>query len=177
MSIPLLPCPHLRWMAADLQLTHDGFSVRVRVTLRLAVYCQSVRLGDKHLETHYQHFFQLNPWVIVLRWHPLWLEDGSFVYNCSWSSSAQSFSGPSPAGIMTYFTVSNSRLSNLEGQVPVFISPKNSVVILPGTGFPFRCLLRLAGLRCRYSNPPPPPQFLCVVCVSFAAIHVYWAVT
>jgi hypothetical protein len=28
-------------------------------------------------------------------------------------------------------------------------------VILPGTGFPLRCLLRLAGLRWRYSTPPP----------------------
>jgi hypothetical protein len=28
-------------------------------------------------------------------------------------------------------------------------------VIPPGTGFPFRRLLRLAGLRWRYSNPPP----------------------
>jgi hypothetical protein len=34
--------------------------VRVRVTLRLAIYRQSVRLGDKPLKTHDQHFFQLN---------------------------------------------------------------------------------------------------------------------
>jgi hypothetical protein len=34
---------------------------RFRVTLRLAVYRQSVRLGDKFLETHEQNFiFQLN---------------------------------------------------------------------------------------------------------------------
>jgi hypothetical protein len=41
---------------------------RVRVTLRLAVYRQSVRLGTKPLETHNQYFFQLktyecNPYV------------------------------------------------------------------------------------------------------------------
>jgi hypothetical protein len=39
--------------------------VKVTVTLRLAVYGQSVRLGVKPLETHYQRFFfffwQLNP--------------------------------------------------------------------------------------------------------------------
>jgi hypothetical protein len=29
----------------------------VRITLRLAVYRQSVRLGDKLLETHYQNFY------------------------------------------------------------------------------------------------------------------------
>jgi hypothetical protein len=34
---------------------------------------------------------------------PLWLEDMSVVYNCGWSSTAQSFSGPSPAGLMTIF--------------------------------------------------------------------------
>jgi hypothetical protein len=34
--------------------------IKVRVTLRLAVYRQSVRLGDKPLEAHDQHFFQLN---------------------------------------------------------------------------------------------------------------------
>jgi hypothetical protein len=28
-------------------------------------------------------------------------------------------------------------------------------VIPPGIGFPLRCLLRLAGVRWRYSNPPP----------------------
>jgi hypothetical protein len=34
--------------------------VRVRVNLRLAVYRQSVHLDAKPLETHNQHFFQLN---------------------------------------------------------------------------------------------------------------------
>jgi hypothetical protein len=45
----------------------------------------------------------------------------------------------------------------LEGQAPVFISPRKRVSRLypPGIGFPFRRLLRLTGLRCRYSTPPP----------------------
>jgi hypothetical protein len=34
-------------------------------------------------------------------------------------------------------------------------------VIPPGTGFPFRRLLRLAGLRWRYSIPPPHGIFRC----------------
>jgi hypothetical protein len=37
---------------------------------------------------------------------------------------------------------------NLEGQ------EQGGPVMPAGTGFPFRCLLRPAGLRCRYSNPP-----------------------
>jgi hypothetical protein len=46
---------------------------------------------------------------------------------------------------------------NLEGQISVFISPKEQggPVIPPGTGFPFRRLLRLAEQRWRHSNPPP----------------------
>jgi hypothetical protein len=46
---------------------------------------------------------------------------------------------------------------NLEGQVPLFISPQEQggPVIPPGTGFSFRRLLRLAGLQWRYSTPPP----------------------
>jgi hypothetical protein len=36
-------------------------------------------------------------------WRSLWREDGSVVYNCSWSSPAQSFSGPSPIGLVTIF--------------------------------------------------------------------------
>jgi hypothetical protein len=34
---------------------------------------------------------------------PLWREDGSVVYNCCWPSPAQSFSGPSPLGLVTIF--------------------------------------------------------------------------
>jgi hypothetical protein len=39
---------------------------------------------------------------------------------------------------------------------PYFYIPQElgGPVVPPGTGFPFR-RLRLAGLRCRYSNPPP----------------------
>jgi hypothetical protein len=43
----------------------------------------------------------------------------------------------------------------LEGQVPVFISPRNRVAGGGGTGFPFCLLLRLAGVQWRYSNPCP----------------------
>jgi hypothetical protein len=45
---------------------------------------------------------------------------------------------------------------NLEEQVLVFMSPQwqGGAVMSPDTGFPFRPLLRLAGLRWRYSNSP-----------------------
>jgi hypothetical protein len=41
--------------------------------------------------------------VIVLMLYHLWREDESVVYNCCWPSLAQSFSGPSPAGLITTF--------------------------------------------------------------------------
>jgi hypothetical protein len=55
------------------------------------------------------------------------------------------------------FTVSDSRLPQLGGPGPRIYIPqeKGGPVIHPGTGFPFRRLLRLAGLRWRYSTSPP----------------------
>jgi hypothetical protein len=61
---------------------------------------------------------------------PLWREDGSVIYDCCWSSPAQSFFGASPVRLSTYFTVSDLRLPNLEGQIPVFTSPRNRMAQL-----------------------------------------------
>jgi hypothetical protein len=61
---------------------------------------------------------------------PLWREDGSVVGNCYWPSPAQSFSGPSPAGLVAIFYC-------------LFWD------------FPFHHLLWLAGSRWGYSTPPP----------------------
>jgi hypothetical protein len=48
-------------------LPEQGQRVRVRVNLRLMVNRPSVRLGNKHLETHHQQFFSNStPAVIVL---------------------------------------------------------------------------------------------------------------
>jgi hypothetical protein len=62
-----------------------------------------------------------------------------------------------PRDSWPHFTVSNSRLSQPGGPGPRIYIPQEQVgpVIAPGTGFPFRRLLRLAGLRWRYSTPPP----------------------
>jgi hypothetical protein len=89
--------------------------------------------------------------------HLLSREDGSVVYNCCWSSPEESISGPSPADSWSHFTVSDSRPPQPGGSGPRIYIPQeqNGPVIPPGTGFPFRRLLRLAGLRWRYSNPPP----------------------
>jgi hypothetical protein len=90
--------------------------------------------------------------VIVVMKYFLWIEDGSVVCNCCWSSPGQSFSGPSPAGLMTTFDSLRFETPPNWGQVP---HEQGVPVIPPGTGIPFRRLLRLTGLRRRYSIPPP----------------------
>jgi hypothetical protein len=55
------------------------------------------------------------------------------------------------------FSVTDSRLSQPGGSGPRIYNPQEQCgpVIPAGTGFPFRRLLRLAGLRWRYSTPRP----------------------
>jgi hypothetical protein len=109
---------------------------------------QPVLMSSTHLGPNTRYLLLSESFGFVDDGRPLWREDGSDVYNCCWTSPAQSLSGPIPAGLMTtFYCLRFETPPNLEGQVPVFIPP--------GTGFPFRHLLRLAGLQWRYSNPPP----------------------
>jgi hypothetical protein len=66
-----------------------------------------------------------------------------------------------PRDSWQYSTVSDSTLPNLEGQIPLFIYPRNRVAQLypPAPGSLFCRLLRLAGLWRMYSNPPPHGVF------------------
>jgi hypothetical protein len=52
---------------------------------------------------------------------------------------------------------SDSKLPQSGGPGPRIYIPQEQgcLVINPGTGFPFNRLLRLAGIRRKYSNPPP----------------------
>jgi hypothetical protein len=66
--------------------------------------------------------------------------------------------GPSPAGLVTnHILLSQIRDPQRGGPGPrVYILQEQGGPIIPlGTVFPFRRLLRLAGLRRRYSNLPP----------------------
>jgi hypothetical protein len=60
-------------------------------------------------------------------------------------------------GTHDHILFSDSRLLQSGGRVPLIYIPKEQGgSVLPlDTGFPFRRLLRLAGLRWRHSNPPP----------------------
>jgi hypothetical protein len=59
------------------------------------------------------------------------------------------------------FTVLNSTLPQPGGPGPRIYIPEEQggPVIPPGTRFPFRLLLRLAGLRWKYSIPPPQGNY------------------
>jgi hypothetical protein len=63
-----------------------------------------------------------------------------------------------------YFTVSDLRLPQPWGPGARIYIPQEqgNPVIPPGTGFPFHRLQRLAGLRLRYSNPPPHGLLKCI---------------
>jgi hypothetical protein len=62
-----------------------------------------------------------------------------------------------PRDSLVHFTVSDSRLPQPGGPGPRIYIPQEQggPVIPPGNAFPFRLLLRLAGLQWRYSTPPP----------------------
>jgi hypothetical protein len=80
---------------------------------------------------------------------------GSVVCYCCWPSPAQSFSGPSPVGLVTtFFSLKFMSPPTWRARSP-YLHPQDQggPVIPPRTGFPFRRLLRLAGLRWRYSTP------------------------
>jgi hypothetical protein len=69
-------------------------------------------------------FFNWTLAVIVVMYHRLWREDGSIIYNCCWPLSAQLFSGPSPAGLMTVLTVWKLRLPQPGGLGPRIYIPQ-----------------------------------------------------
>jgi hypothetical protein len=63
---------------------------------------------------------------------------------------------------LSHILLSHLRFPQPGGPGPRIYIPQEQVcpIIPPGTGFPFRSLLRLAGLRWRYSNQPPHGQSL-----------------
>jgi hypothetical protein len=58
-----------------------------------------------------------------------WRKDGSVIYNCFWFSPAQSFSGPSPAGLITTFYC-------LRFETPPTWRARSPYLYPPTTGWP-----------------------------------------
>jgi hypothetical protein len=77
--------------------------------------------------------------------------------NCFWALPEQSLLGRSPAELTAIFYCLIWDSSNLESQVPVFISPRNRVAQLypRALGSLFVASYNSQELRWRYSNPPP----------------------
>jgi hypothetical protein len=75
--------------------------VKVKVILRPTV-SRPVCLGIKHPSGTYDQIFVIVRQLLVC-WcgRSLWREDGSVVYNCSWPLPVQTFSGPTPMGLVT----------------------------------------------------------------------------
>jgi hypothetical protein len=138
--------------------------VRVRVTLRLAITASQFVLATSPLRLTISNFiFQLNT-CGYSHYVRSSLTRGWFRrYNCCWSSPAQSFSDPSPAELKTLFYCLRFGTSLFVASWrpgPRIYIPQEQVgpVIPPGTGFLFRRLLRLAGLRWRYSTSSLGPS-------------------
>jgi hypothetical protein len=121
---------------------------------------QSVFLSSTHLGLTTRFLLLSDSCGFVDVGRSLWREKWSAVYNCCWSSPAQSFLGPSPAGLVIIFYYFKFETPpNLEGQVPVFISPRNRVaqlypqalgsLFLDIWGYPISSLL-LGGLDRRH---------------------------
>jgi hypothetical protein len=121
-------CPLLKSLLPD-ECPTTKFRVRVRVTLQLAVYRQSLRLGDKPLRLTTSNFvFQLNtcfhsPYVTSSLTRG-WVCSLQLLLALARAVILRSESRGTHDHILLY-RIQDS--PNLEGQVPVFISPRNRV--------------------------------------------------
>jgi hypothetical protein len=80
---------------------------------------------------------------------------------------ASAFSGPSPAGLMATFYCLRFETPPTWKPGPRIYIPheQGGSVITPGTGFPFRRLLRLARLRWRLYEPASTPRRASLLCL------------
>jgi hypothetical protein len=128
----------LRWRYSN--PPPHGVEVEVVVNLRLS---QSASLSWCQVSIWDLRPMFLSPW-----------EDGSVIYCKLLLDLARAVTLRSKSCRTAIFYCLIWDSPNLEGKVPIFISPRNRETQLysRGTGFSFCHLLQLAGLRWRYSN-------------------------
>jgi hypothetical protein len=133
---PLFPTATLKWL-----------NFEVKVLLRPTVVT--------HLSPKTRFLLFSDSCVFVDVGCPLWWEERFLVYNCCWTSPAQSLSSPSTVGFITIFYCL--RFPPPGGPCPRIYIPQEQrgQVVLSDSGFPFHRLLRLTGQSWKYSNPPP----------------------
>jgi hypothetical protein len=107
-----------------------SLSLSLNLILRPTVI-RPAYLEIKHQSGAYDQIFLLSESCgFVDMGRSVWREDGSVVYNCSWTRQRSHFRARVSWNSWLYFSASDSRL-------------------------PFIRLVRLTGLRWRYSTPPP----------------------
>jgi hypothetical protein len=129
--------------------------LRTNLSLSLSLMLRPVCLGIKHPSGVYDQIF-----ITVRQLRVCWFSDErtglSFTIDAGLRQRSHSRVRV-PWDSRPYFTASDSRLPQPGGLGPrIYISQEQDVpVISPGSLFSFRRLLRLAGLRWKYSTPPP----------------------
>jgi hypothetical protein len=78
-------------------------TAQVKVKVKVMTVGQSVLVSSTHLGLTTRFLFLSESCGFVDVGRSLWRENGSAVYNCYWSSPAQSFLGTSPTGLVTIF--------------------------------------------------------------------------
>jgi hypothetical protein len=121
------------WGPATKYLTRRTYNSDIKSQSQSASrsWCQAPIWDPKTNFSHSLFDYFLDSFGFVDVGRPLWREVGSVLSSFCRASPAQPFSDLSPTGLMSivyclYFWDS----PNLEGQVPVFISPRNRVAQL-----------------------------------------------
>jgi hypothetical protein len=129
----------LLWMLQKEISLIAGQPMKLKLICDRRSVCQSVSVSGSHLElmARFFFFFLSDNCGFVDVGNPLWREYWSIIYwyNCFWALPGQSLSGPSPAELTTIFYSFIWHSPYLDGQVLLFISPRNRVaqLYLPGT--------------------------------------------
>jgi hypothetical protein len=133
-------------------LSYSIIKVKVKIILRRRSDGQSVSVSSA-IRGLRPHFYYCQTVAGLLMWSALYEERTGLPFTMAAGPRQRSHSWVRvPRDSWPYFTVSDSRLPEPAG---TDLQEQGGPVMPPGTGLHFCRLLRLAGLRWRYSNQPP----------------------